>query len=100
MAKGKKTGGRAKGTRNKSTAAVKDFVERVDSELAAREIEGYSSLDEVAVTLLTCGVPQVIERVWEKLMEYRYGKPVQPLSGPNDGPVKIVFDSIPRPRRR
>ncbi len=98
MALGKKTGGRKKGTPNRATAAAKEFVARVEKKLAARKVAGYASLGEIGATLLTCGMPPVIERVWERLMEYKYGKPVQPLSGPEDGPVRIVLDT-PRPKR-
>lgn len=100
MAKGKKTGGRAAGTPNKSTAAAKKFVARVEKKLAARRIEGYGSLEECGVTLLTCGVAPVIAGVWKTLMEYKYGKPAQAIVGGEEGsqPVRIVVDT-PRPKR-
>lgn len=97
MAKGRKTGGRLKGTPNKATAAVKSFVAGVEARLHQRGM----SLEERAFQLLRCADPQVIARTLGIILAYKYGKPVQPIAGAGEDsePVKIVFDSIPRPRR-
>ena len=35
-----------------------------------------------------------------KLMEYQYGKPIQPISTPADQPIEIrIITSVPRPKR-
>lgn len=89
-----KTGGRQKGTPNKSTAGAKEFVALVEGVLKERGVQGYDSLENIAATLLTCGVPATIERVWEKLMEYKYGKPTQSVDvGASGGLLHILTNA-------
>jgi len=55
-----------------------------------------------AVELLGCERPMVRARVWERLLEYKYGRPAQQVvtSGPRGGPVRVeIISHIPRPRR-
>ncbi len=55
-----------------------------------------------AVELLGCERPTVRARVWERLLEYKYGRPAQRVvtSGPRGGPVRVeIISYIPRPRR-
>jgi len=54
----------------------------------------------IANNLLTCGDAKVVERVWEKLLEYKFGKPVQPVSGADGGAIQVqIVSSIARPAR-
>ena len=67
MAKGRKTGGRKKGTPNKLTRDVQEFVERI-----------FEAVDpvEITVELLTkCKSEKVQGMVLLRLLEYRYGRP-------------------------
>lgn len=81
MAKGKKTGGRQKGSRNHNVAEVKDLVDAI-----------FKKVDPVtkAIKLLEFGSDKTQGTVLLKLLEYRYGKPVQPLSGPDGGPIPLT----------
>lgn len=77
-----KHGGRVKGTPNKTTRDVQDFVDQVFAlvdpiEVAERLLK---SSDKAAGQMLSL------------LLQYRYGKPIQPISGPDGGaiPVRLV----------
>jgi hypothetical protein len=55
-----------------------------------------------ALELLSCERPTVEARVWERLLDYVYGRPPQRVvaSGPRGGPVRVeIISHIPRPRR-
>jgi len=72
MAKGRKTGGRKKGTPNKLTRDVQEFVETI-----------FQAVDPIAVTvdLMTrCKSEKVQEMVQLRLLEYRYGRPKQEVA--------------------
>jgi hypothetical protein len=85
MAKGFKTGGRRKGSKNRATLLTSlstpgrhvgandgvAMVARIEEGLRARGM----SLDQIAEELLVCGQPAVIARVWEKLNTWKYGEP-------------------------
>lgn len=70
MAQGLKTGGRRKGTRNKVTRDVQEFVDRV-----FRQIDPIDKL----TTLLQSESEKVQAGVMLRLLEYRYGKPKESL---------------------
>ena len=91
MARGVKTGGRVKGTPNKSTE-VRDFVAAVEKRLEKRS----SSLDERAEVLLFDADSSVVQKTWAVIMAYKYGKPMQPISGGPQGsePIRIVIERI------
>ena len=89
MARGFKTGGRTKGTPNKLTQSVQEFIEAVltqpEAEQYAKEfleLRGKNTGDAV--------------RIFMRLLEYRFGTPKQnvQLTGPDGGPVEhtIKFD--------
>ena len=66
MAKGKKTGGRTKGTPNKLTRDVQTFVDAI-----FRKVNPIEKLE----TLLASESDKVQAGVLLRLLEYRYGKP-------------------------
>ncbi len=75
---------------------LRDVVALVDAVFTRRDPVGQ------AVELLDCERPTVRARVWERLLEYKYGRPAQKVvaSGPGGGPVRVVIVShVPRPRR-
>jgi hypothetical protein len=86
MAKGRKTGGRKKGTPNKRLD-LQEFLtavfERVDPV-------------KVAEKLLRAKGPS--ERVLIRLLEYRYGRPPQGAEGSDGGTAVLTVDvsAIPR----
>ena len=87
MAKGVKTGGGSrKGKPNKGSEDVKAFVDaifkRVDPWTLAEKLLN-SENEKVSATVLL------------RLMEYRFGKPVQPIGGAEDGTaIRIVVEHI------
>jgi hypothetical protein len=90
MAKGHKTGGGSrKGVPNKASQDIQSAI-RGGCDLVAKGLE-----------LLECGDKKVEAIAWRVLMEYGYGKPVQPISGPSGGaiPFTWVNDAVPRPQR-
>jgi len=57
---------------------------------------------EKALELLRCERPTVEARVWERLLDYAFGRPAQAVesTGPRGGPVRVeIISHIPRPRR-
>jgi hypothetical protein len=70
MAKGRKTGGRHKGTPNKLTRDVQAFVDRV-----FERIDPFDKIED----LLNAESADVQSRVLLRLFEYRYGKPKESL---------------------
>lgn len=84
MAKGTKTGGRAKGTPNKASYDVHKLLDRVFAK------KGGIDLAEKLNALLNLPMDRGVEaRVLLKLMEYRYGAPRQEVSGPDGGPMEL-----------
>lgn len=73
MAKGRKTGGRTKGTPNKTTALAKEAIE-----LAFEGIGGVSTLQEWAKANMT----DFYRSVWVKILPLQIG-------GDPDNPLKI-----------
>lgn len=83
MAKKQKTGGRKRGTPNKLTQSVQEFIEAVltqdDAVRHAKEfleIRGKGTANAV--------------HVFMRLLEYRFGSPKQPHehTGPDGGPIE------------
>lgn len=88
MAKGHKTGGGSrKGKPNKSTQDVQAFVDAVFKKI---------SPEVLADELLASDNEKVKAMVFLKLLEYRYGKPVQPVSGAGDNapPLRVKIEYI------
>lgn len=90
---GKRQGaGRKKGGHNQSTHDVKELVDQIFSKVDPIKKALYlfeKGSDKTQVTLLM------------RLLEYRYGKPVQPIEGVQDGvPIGIqIVSHVPRPQR-
>lgn len=80
--KGKKTGGRQKGSKNRSVAEVKDLVDLI-----------FAKIDPVekSIKLLEFGSDKTQATVLLRLLEYRYGKPVQPVSGS----LSLALEELP-----
>lgn len=87
MAKGKKTGGRKKGTPNVATRDVQTLLDKV-----------FAKVDPVEklVSLLNKPMDAGVEaRVLLRLLEYRYGQPVQQIQGPGeDGKFELVVKHV------
>ena len=86
MAKGKKTGGRQKGSRNRNVHEVKDLVDAI-----------FKKVDPVekAIKLLEFGSDKTQATVLVRLLEYRYGKPPQPIEGTQEGGAfKVIVEHI------
>ncbi len=68
----------------------------------ADEVSRHRDLIAVAVQLLDSDKHTVVARVWERLLEYRFGRPAQMIeaSGPGGGPVVVkIISHVPRPDR-
>jgi hypothetical protein len=88
MAKGRKTGGRKKGTPNKRL----DLQEFVDS------VETRIDLAELAKKFLSGKNPS--ERVFLRLLEYRYGKPPQIVPDDHLEPSSLTINVSAIPSSR
>lgn len=82
MAKGRKTGGRTKGTPNKLTHSVQEFLEAV---LSNEDAVGYA---KEFLELRGKSVGQAVH-VFMRLLEYRFGQPKGTMehTGPDGGPI-------------
>jgi hypothetical protein len=92
MAKGRKTGGRKKGTPNKLTRDVQEFVERI-----------FEAVDpvEITVELLTkCKSEKVQGMVLLRLLEYRYGRPRYELAVDGRLEGRVTLAQVLEARRR
>lgn len=88
--KGVKTGGRKKGTPNVATRDVQELVNAI-----------FAKIDPVekALQIFNSGNLKSETALLMRLLEYRYGKPVQPIAGTGEGgaiPFQLV-SYIPRP---
>ncbi len=87
MAKGKKTGGRQKGTPNKNTADLKEMAGKHGKEAIAAVLELARNGDNETIRLAA----------WRDLMDRGYGKPAQAIVGESGGAVQIIVSTgIPR----
>jgi len=93
MAKGIKTGGRKAGVKNKTTLALQQYVDKVFT---------FMDPEKLAHSLLQSDNEKVVATVFLRLLEYRYGKPAQPITGPNGDALSFtmtVVNHIERPSR-
>ena len=91
-----KTGGRAAGTPNKiKRQTVEMFVDAVFSRLKS---EKGTDAEQMGVALLTCGNPAVTAKIWQLLLEWKYGKPSQTVINQGDAVAGYEFN-IPSPER-
>jgi hypothetical protein len=92
MAQGRKTGGRRKGTPNKLTRDVQEFVERI-----------FEAVDpvEITVELLTkCKSEKVQGRELLRLLEYRYGRPRYELAVDGGLEGRVTLEQVLEARDR
>lgn len=80
MAKGRKTGGRTKGTPNKATAALRVYAQRFTTEA----IDG---LVAIAKNRKCADVARVM--AWREVLDRACGKPAQAITGPEGEALKI-----------
>jgi hypothetical protein len=91
MAIGRKTGGRVKGSNDKLPAA-QAFVNRIEGMLGkANDKSGelYGNLERMACRFITSDDTKVAFGVWSKLVEYKFGKPIQPVTGKDGEPIQL-----------
>lgn len=99
MAKGRKTGGRKAGSVNLRASKGPGFVEQVRDRLKS---EKKLTFEQLSVSLLTCGIPGVVQKELQNLREYEYGKPMSSVehSGKEGGPIPVTIISyVGRPIR-
>lgn len=98
---GKRVGaGRPKGATGRDPEAAEKFVDecfarfKAATESAKGKGDGKDA-EDLVVDLLRCGNHAIIERVWERLIEYKFGKPLARVetSGKDGGPVLVSFDT-------
>lgn len=75
---------RPKGSKNK-TDEIKSAISRIEKTLVAGGHKG--GLEMLACRFLTGEDLKVAAGVWGKLMEWKWGKPSQPVTGEGGGPV-------------
>lgn len=83
---GKREGaGRKKGGKNKSTTEVQALVDAI-----------FKKVDPVAkaIKLLEFGSDKTQASVLLRLMEYRYGKPAQEITGQGGEPIRVLVEHI------
>ena len=97
MAKGgaRHGAGRPKGSVGDGVYEAKKFVARIEERIKKRD--NTHGLETIAENLLLCGDPKVCVVVWNKLVEYKYGKPKESIE--HSGQVATVIWDIPRPER-
>lgn len=96
MAKGRKTGGKVKGSHNKSTLEGQQHVERI---LAKLKEEKNLTIEDISVALLTSGVPAIIQRELASIREFNYSKPKQQTEiSTEDGQPLLVLSNASSPR--
>jgi hypothetical protein len=79
---GKRPGaGRKKGGQNRTTAEIKALIDEI-----------FLKIDPVekAIKLLQFGSDKTQATILLRLLEYRYGKPVQPITGPEGVPIDVM----------
>src|SRR5215831_12849158 len=80
MAHGRKTGGRKKGTPNKRLE-LQEFLDSVEEQI-----------DPVKLARKFLSGKNPSEKVFLRLLEYRYGKPPQIVTGEDGGPGGLTID--------
>ena len=79
-----KTGGRQKGIRNKATIELKDLIDSViEPKLLIGGIKGIAA--DVNAP------PAARVAAYKELLDRRYGKAPQALTGPNGGPMEMLL---------
>ena len=97
-----KTGGRQKGTPNKSTPGKKEqtvsfFQKILDDEIEAKFwryfMTGYETVMSPSGEMQIIPIPldQVAWQAFRRAVEYKRGMPVQSIVGADGGPIQVVF---------
>jgi len=88
--------GRPKGSGNKKPAG-EAFVARVESLLIKADSKlAPFALENLACRFLTQSAPNIGLPVWQKLMEYKFGKPLQPteITGKDGGEISVKVTHV------
>jgi hypothetical protein len=86
MAKGRKTGGRRKGTPNKRVD-LQEFLDLIEEQIDPIKL----------AKKFLCG-KNPSERVFLRFLEYRYGKPISVVTGNDDGSAPMIINTSAIPR--
>lgn len=88
MAKGKKTGGRSKGTPNKATRDIKELAQDYGDKAVATLAEIMGDAAQPAAARVAAA---------DKLLDRGYGKAAQAIavSGTNGGPITSIQATLP-----
>lgn len=82
MAKGRKTGGRKKGSKNKVGSPIKEICQQY----------GPMAVKQLVQFAFDRGVPhQVRMSAIREILDRGYGKATQPLTGEDGGPIEVEF---------
>ena len=84
--------GRPKGSENRVPSA-QAFVRRVESMLGKSNPE-CGNLEKLACRFITSDDTKVAFGVWSKLVEYKFGKAVQPIAGAEGAePIRVIVET-------
>ncbi len=101
-----KTGGRQRGTQNKNTPEKKEQVAEFFHRILDDEVEakfwryfmtGYqvATLPDGRSEIIPIPLNPVAFSAFRRAVEYKRGMPVQPISGPNGGPIPVqIFTNV------
>lgn len=81
MAKGRKTGGRKKGVRNKATGEIKAICRQYGPAMVR-------ALVRIATASTS---PQARVAAIKEILDRGYGKTAQPITGEDGGPIEVEF---------
>src|SRR5271167_1212147 len=86
-APGERLGGRKKGTPNKKTSATAAFFNKVLTDKRESELWAF---------FLGHADPEVKFKAFRLSLEYKHGKPIQPLTGGGAGsePLRVGFETV------
>jgi len=89
--------GRPKGSKNEKADNLEAFAKRIEREICKANMKDQESMERLVCRLLTNGKhPTVAAMLAAKWVEWRYGKPVQPVTA--EQTTTFVFDAQ-RPAR-
>ena len=84
--------GRPKGSENKRPQ-VQGFVAKIESMLRKSHPE-WENLERAACRFITSDDLKVAFGVWSKLVEYKFGKPIQPIAGAEGAePIRVIVET-------
>lgn len=103
--KGKKTGGRKKGTPNRKTLILQEVLETLDLDIPMRLRDELSNLDDVQKFGYTPDIKfkaiNLRVQIYLELMNYLYPKrKAIEMSGPHGSPLQMFLEMSPDERAR